>query len=157
MSSELSWYFAYGSNLKKDRLKKRVGQWKKDQKATLKGHRLTFTKGYYGHESGKANIKASPSDEVEGAVYLISEVQFRKLDIEEGVKRGVYKRILVEVESNRETLEAQTYVMIKEICSLKPSPEYLYSIIEGLKEHGYGANIIDKVLKIACIPSIFLL
>lgn len=151
MPSELSWYFAYGSNLKKNRLKERIGHWKKDQKATLNGYRLTFAKRYCGHKNGKANIKKGPTGKVEGAICLISEDQFKKLDIKEGARIGVYKRIPVQVESRGETLNAQTYVMTREIYSSRPSPEYLYLITEGLKEHGYGSDVIDKVNRIACM------
>jgi len=77
------WYFAYGSNLKRDRLRERIGEWKQEQKAILKDFTLTFAKGYINHESGKANIKACSDNEVEGAVYLITEDQFIKLDAKE--------------------------------------------------------------------------
>ncbi len=90
-----TWYFAYGSDLKRHMLKERIGDWKEEQRAILKGFALSFAKGDRNHESGYANIKECSGSEVEGAAYLISEDQFRKLDYYEGVALGVYKRRLV--------------------------------------------------------------
>jgi len=142
-------YFAYGSNLKTSRLRDRIGKWERDQKAILRGYKRTFAKGYYDHKSGKANIRQSDNDIVEGAIYLITEEQLKKLDLKEGVEKCVYKRMPVNVESSGEKIEAQTYVMSNEICTLKPSKEYLNLIIEGLEEHCYGPDVVEKVKAIA--------
>ena len=139
------WYFAYGSNLKRDRLRERIGEWKQEQRAILKGFALTFAKGYSNHESGYANIKACSETQVEGAVYLITEDQFRDLDRCEGVALGVYRRRLVDVETNGKLIAATAYDMNKEICSLRPSAKYLNYILDGLREHGYAESIIKKV------------
>jgi len=40
---------------------------------------------------------------------------------------------------------ATTYTMVKEICPLKPSADYLDLILEGLREHGYDENSIEEV------------
>jgi hypothetical protein len=48
------WYFAYGSNLKRDTLRERIGEWKQEQRSILKGFTLTFAKGYSNNESGYA-------------------------------------------------------------------------------------------------------
>jgi len=145
MTSDKEWYFAYGSNLKKERLRCRVGEWKKEQKASLRGYILTFAKGYDGHTSGKANIKSNSNSEVKGIVYLITEKQFCKLDACEGVCKGVYRRTPVTVESEGKSVPATTYTMVKEICPLKPSADYLDLILEGLREHGYDENSIEEV------------
>jgi len=38
-----TWYFAYGSNLDKNQMLKRIGEWKKSQRALIKGWRLIFS------------------------------------------------------------------------------------------------------------------
>ncbi len=139
------WYFAYGSNLKRDRLRERIGPWKQEQRALLKGFVLTFAKGYSNHESGYANIKACSETQVEGAVYLIAEDQFRDLDRCEGVALGVYRRRSVIVETDGKSIPATTYEMNKEVCSLRPSADYLNLVLDGLREHGYAEIIIKKV------------
>lgn len=143
------WYFAYGSNLSRAQLKKRIGEWMEEHRAILKGFRLTFAKGYSGHTSGKANIKPDPDGDVKGVIYLVTESQLSKLDRYEGVGRGVYKREQVNVESQGKLLPAITYVMVRELCRLKPSDDYLDLILKGLEEHGYGQEVIEEVRKIA--------
>lgn len=139
------WYFAYGSNLKRDRLKQRVGEWKQEQCAVLRNFTLTFAKGYDKHKSGYANIKPSPDRQVEGVVYLITEYQFKKLDTYEGVALGVYRRRPICIEIGGKILPAITYEMNKELCLLSPSSDYLNLVLDGLREHGYNENIIKKV------------
>jgi gamma-glutamylcyclotransferase (GGCT)/AIG2-like uncharacterized protein YtfP len=147
------WYFAYGSNLKRDRLRERIGEWKQEQRAILKGFSLTFAKGYSNHESGYANIKACSDNEVEGAVYLITEDQFIKLDAKEGVGLGVYRMRPVYVETDGKRIPATTYEMNKEVCTLRPSADYLNLVLDGLKEHGYAESTIKKVEAIAAHDS----
>ena len=149
MFSIEEWYFAYGSNLKKDRLRSRIGDWKQEQKALLRGYKLTFAKGFGSHTSGKANIKSDSGSQVEGAIYLITKEQFKKLDKYEGVEIGVYKRITINVELDGKLMPVTTYVMVKEICPLRPSAEYLDLILEGFMEHGYKQSTIRKVKEIA--------
>ncbi len=139
------WYFAYGSNLKRERLRQRIGEWKQEQCAILKGFILHFAKGYDRHKSGYANIKPCLNSQVEGAVYLISEKQFKKLDAYEGVVLRVYRRKTVCVETDERPLHAVTYEMNKELSLLNPSPDYLNLILDGLREHGYNENVIKKV------------
>ena len=143
------WYFAYGSNLKRERLRRRIGEWKGEQSTVLNDFTLTFAKGYDNHKSGYANIKPCANSQVEGAVYLISEDQFKTLDGYEGVASGVYKRRQVFVEVDGAPTPATTYEMNKQLCLLRPSTDYLNLVLDGLKEHGYAESTINKVEAIA--------
>ena len=143
------WYFAYGSNLKKERLNKRIGFLKDTQRAILVNYELTFAKGYDGHISGKADVRQKHGSFVKGAVYLVSEEQLDSLDGPEGVTMGVYERKSITVEINGNPTPAVMYVMKKEICPLKPSEEYLSFILEGLGEHGYDESVINEVRMLA--------
>jgi cation transport regulator ChaC len=80
---------------------------------------------------------------------LVTESQLSKLDKCEGVSMGVYKRERVNVECEGRIISATTYVMVREICPLKPSNDYLSHILKGLEEHGYGREVIEEVRKIA--------
>jgi hypothetical protein len=42
----LPWYFAYGSNLDQDAMRRVVGGWKEVKPAVLKGYRLVFNVAY---------------------------------------------------------------------------------------------------------------
>lgn len=149
-----TWYFAYGSNLKRHMLKERIGEWKEEQRAILKGFTLSFAKGYRNHQTGYANIKECLGSEVEGAVYLISEDQFRKIDYYEGAALGIYKRRVVGVVTEFKLICAMTYDMNKEVCPLRPSADYLNLVIDGLRDHGYDESTIKKVEAIAAHTSI---
>jgi cation transport regulator ChaC len=140
---EYKWYFAYGSNLKRERLKKRIGKWRKERKAILRDYELVFGKGWGGHFTGKANIQKKPKGRVEGVIYLVTEQQLKKLDRREGVP-WVYERITVKVESEGERIPAETYRMVEMMCPLKPSRDYLDLVLDGLREHGYDESVIEK-------------
>lgn len=135
--------------MKRDRLRERIGEWEQEQRSILNGFTLTFAKGYSNHKSGYANIKACSDSEVEGAVYLITEHQFRKLDAYEGVGLGVYRRRPVDVETGGKSIHATTYEMNKEVCLLRPSVDYLNLVLDVLREHGHAESIIKKVEEIA--------
>ena len=63
------WYFAYGSNLCKEQMRKRVGEWRESKRAKLLGFRLTFD------SRGRADIVEDPQGVVYGAVYLLTSEQ----------------------------------------------------------------------------------
>jgi len=39
--------------------------------------------------------------------------------------------------------------MVKEICPLRPSTDYLNLILQGLREHGYDESTIREVKEVA--------
>jgi len=134
------WYFAYGSNLDMDRLRERIGEWQDDKRATLKDYRRTFD------SRGKADILEQKGERVWGAVYKVTEAQLKILDDRfEGVRRNIYKRVWVNVECNEKTEPAIAYVKVEKTSFHPPSDEYLSYILRGLKQHGYGEEIIEKV------------
>jgi len=138
------WYFAYGSNLNKERLRSRIGAWKESKRAKLVGFRLTFdSRGY-------ADIIEDPQSIVYGAVYLVTPEQLKKLDEYEGVRWGVYVRRRVRVVTEEGgTLDAVTYVKKEKNPFSKPDEWYLQLILNGLSEHGYGSEILGYVKRIA--------
>ena len=149
MTLSQKWYFAYGSNLKKERLSKRIGESSEIFNATLQDYRLTFAKGWKEHKSGKADILPNQGSEVKGAVYSVTEDQLQSLDGHEGVGSGIYKRILITVLINGQSTPAETYVMVREICPAKPEGWYLGLILKGLRQHGYNQATINEVRNLA--------
>jgi len=145
----MAWYFAYGSNLDVERLKKRVGNWTRTWRAKLENYQLMFARGYEGHEYGRADIFYSPRSTVYGAVFDLTDEQMTILDKYEAVDKGVYKRFPVPVKVNKELIKAITYVMVKRIEEMPPDNEYLNCIVNGLKRFGYPDEIIKEVKRIA--------
>ena len=64
-------YFAYGSNMSARRIRHRLGWAPSRISVILQGYLLAFNK--QSCDGGKANIQASPGDEVEGILYFVRE------------------------------------------------------------------------------------
>ena len=104
-------YFAYGSNLDEDRIKKRCPSAQKISEGELKGYKL----GFQNNNRSKivANIIESPGDSVKGIIYRIPEEEdWRTLDHCEGHPH-VYKRQIVNIidKLNGREIECITYIM----------------------------------------------
>lgn len=144
MQQDFVWYFAYGSNLSLSQMFARVGEWSASRKATLKGWKLVFNVNSKKWGKGAANIirTEDPNDVVYGATYLIRKEKLCVLSTYEGVMPKD-----VTVESNGKDVLAKTYVFRKDKTPSEPPKAYLQAIIEGLRQHGYDENIINKYLK----------
>ena len=127
-------YFAYGSNMNPERMRKRGINFSKREHAILEGWRLAFNKiASRNLKEGFANIVKYERCFVEGILYTIQESDIKKLDRYEGYPNH-YERIKVRVRLNRgEEVEATTYVAkfdkVRE--GLKPSKEYLKHLLKG--------------------------
>jgi len=127
-------YFAYGSNMNPERMRKRDVDFLKREHAILEGWRLAFNKiASKNPKEGFANIVKDERCVVEGILYTIQESDIEKIDIYEGYPIH-YERIKVTVKLNKgEEVESITYVAksdkVKE--GLKPSKEYLEHLLKG--------------------------
>ena len=63
------WYFAYGSNLDPERLRRRVGDWSDCRRAELEGWRLRFSDRVQSEGGGGAVVEPSEGGVVHGAVF----------------------------------------------------------------------------------------
>jgi cation transport regulator ChaC len=135
-------YFAYGSNMDPDRMRRRGVRFSKRERAVLKGWRLEFNKASSRDpKEGYANIVKDEKGIVEGVLYEIPEEDVAKLDRCEGFPEH-YGRIRVEVElGDGSRVEAVAYVAqpawVRE--GLKPSRGYLEHLLRGsdLLSRGY--------------------
>ncbi len=125
-------YFAYGSNLKVERLEERVGEVGLAGIAALGGHRLSFAKrGKDG--SGKACCEEAPGEQVWGALYELSDEQLSRLDaFEWGYSRAV---VSVDREPDGASL-AVTYRAEHFTDDPVPYEWYKQLLVEGAREHG---------------------
>ncbi len=139
----MPWYFAYGSNLYKKRLRDRIGNWQNSRKGILENYELTFdSRGY-------ADVIEKLDARVYGALCLFTDEQMETLDRYEGVPKGIYRRETVNVKVNGELVKAITYVKVRKTAFSTPPAEYLELIISGLEEHDFDENIIEEIKKIA--------
>ena len=74
----MQYYFAYGSNLHHLQMKKRCPNCKYIKKIILNNYRMTFRSKY-----GAADIERKKNQKVYGALYIISQLAEKKLDVYE--------------------------------------------------------------------------
>ncbi len=137
----LKYYFAYGSNINLDRMRKRGADFVSYQRAILENYTLRFNKYSYKTGCGVANIEPQEGDYVEGILYELEnpEEGIARLDYFEGFlceecpENHYFRRIMkVKTDDGRE-VEAYVYVAnpVHVNNSLKPSLEYLKHLLSG--------------------------
>jgi hypothetical protein len=130
------WYFAYGSNLDRGTF---LGRRRMQPLATgigvLRDYELCFDLPIGPGERGVANVAPRPGDEVWGALYRLSHADAVRLDATEGVDKGVYRRLAVEVVTPAgERVAAFTYRSEFSRPGRKPSRRYLGLLLAGARE-----------------------
>jgi len=127
-------YFAYGSNMDRERMTKRGICYSQRVHAILKRHSLAFNKVASRNPSeGKANVVPDEEGIVEGALYEIRDSDLSKLDKHEGYPDH-YDRLKMKVQLNEgQEEEAVLYVAqpyrTKE--GLRPARGYLNHLLAG--------------------------
>lgn len=134
-------YFAYGSNLKQERLVGRVPSARFTRTARLPAHRLSFDKrGRDG--SGKATVTPAAASEVWGAIYSIDPAHWPDLD---RCERG-YDRVEITVLTHDgSAIECLTYVARDLEPGALPFSWYHRLVIDGAREHGLPSDYVVAV------------
>ncbi|XP_049901824.1 gamma-glutamylcyclotransferase b isoform X2 [Epinephelus moara] len=121
-------YFAYGSNLLKERLQLKNPSATVYCVARLKDYKLVFGnhKGLASDRwhGGVATIEHSPGDEVWGVVWRMSMSDLESLDSQENVTLGAYSPVELSVKTKGQELNCRTYIMNSCVYA-PPSPQYL--------------------------------
>lgn len=155
MTSNDTWYFAYGSNMSVDRKIERTGMIRRAIRSCLSGYRLAFNKRATGG-GVCANIMPDEASEVWGVLYLCDETAIQMLNVKEGVASGHYVPKTVSVHGpDDEQFQCMTYVAgPKFICEDGvPSDEYLNHLLVGARDHDLPTWYIDDIRKLATLPS----
>jgi gamma-glutamylcyclotransferase len=114
-------YFAYGSNLWEEQMKRRCPQSRKLGTARLPGYRwIISARGY-------ASVVASENEEVLGTLYEISSSDEAFLDEYEGVSDGIYYKAMLPVMYSAEVEEALVYID-SVTQEGEPKAEYIHRI-----------------------------
>ena len=122
-------YFAYGSNLNHFQMKRRCKDSKFIKKIKLKDFRLTFRSKYRA-----ADIESKKKSIVPGALFEISKIDEKKLDVYEDYPH-LYKKYYFKYYGKK----VMTYTMVKKTKFSYPTEKYL-NVIKG----GYKDCDIDK-------------
>ena len=126
-------YFAFGSNMNPDRMRKRKAFFTERVGAKLSDYKISFT-FRRPDGCGSCNIKPDKNSVVHGALYTLECGGLDRLDVFEKVSKGCYRRQCVIVEtSDGEKIEATTYVVTDEFYQegLVPRREYLDHCLAG--------------------------
>ncbi|QDU30806.1 AIG2-like family protein [Anatilimnocola aggregata] len=140
------WYFAYGSNLHRGQLSRRIklsfDAADTFQRAYLPNYQLAFNmRG----EDGEfyANI-VWPGSGVHGVLYRCDLEAFKKLDAYE---TGYDRREVVVTNEQQEPITAWVYLSRLENIApgSRPNTTYLQTILKGAREHGLPAEHIQAI------------
>jgi len=129
-------YFAYGSNLNHFQMKKRCKDSCFLKKINLKNFRLTFRNMY-------ADIEFKKNTIVQGALFEISKIDEKKLDLYEDYPI-VYKKHYFYYYGKK----VMTYTMVKKTSFTFPTERYLNIIKHGYKDCKLDNKYLAKALKI---------
>lgn len=138
MTDGTLWYFAYGSNMAAAIFLERRGMQPLESTwGWLDGFRLCFDLPVGPGERGVANVVDAPGSRTCGVLYRISTADADRLDLTEGVHRGYYRRLPVDVTNGAGTsVDAFTYQSPHGVLGRKPSERYLGLLLDGARAHG---------------------
>jgi len=144
-------YFAFGSNLSLNQMRKRCPSHQLVGIAVLANHRVVCNKAKSDGVNYCAGIIKSPGDEVLGALYKLTPSDIRRLDKEEGCWEGTEHYFRDAVDFNVRNLatgiviNAFTYFVAKPVPPKKPATEYAEIIFDGCHDHGFPKEYIKKL------------
>ncbi len=144
-------YFAYGSNMRAQRIEARLGACEGLGNAYLKGYRLTFSKRG-GDGTGKCNIELTGDHRrlVHGGLYRLNPGQAGRLDEFEG--KG-YIRRTVNLWHRRKKISAFAYVARSDWIApqLCPYDWYHALVVRGAIDLGLSRGYVQRL---RAVPSI---
>ena len=128
-------YFAYGSNLHHLQMKRRCKDSIFLKKINLKDFRLTFRNMY-------ADIEPKKNSIVQGALFKISKIDEKKLDVYEDYPI-VYKKYYFTYYGKK----IMTYTMINKTTFRYPTEKYLKIVKGGYSDCKLDKEALKKALK----------
>jgi gamma-glutamylcyclotransferase (GGCT)/AIG2-like uncharacterized protein YtfP len=128
-------YFAYGSNLNHFQMQRRCKDSVFLKKINLTNFKLTFRNMY-------ADIEPKKNSIVQGALFKISKIDEKKLDVYEDYPI-VYKKYYFTYYGKK----VMTYTMTKKTLFTYPTKRYLDIIKKGYKDCNLDNHFLKKALK----------
>nr|XP_045624284.1 gamma-glutamylcyclotransferase-like [Procambarus clarkii]XP_045624285.1 gamma-glutamylcyclotransferase-like [Procambarus clarkii] len=130
-------YFAYGSNLLKKRIHINNPSAEMRSVGKLKDYRLDFNHFSHRWQGAVATIIEDPGNYLYGVLWEIGNEDMAKLDMQEGVHKGIYKVLEVDVETpSGESVKARCYQLAVPFEEdRKPSLTYMEVITQGAREN----------------------
>lgn len=150
MTGSTIMYFAYGSNMDSNRLHNRIGDVSSSERAYLSRFQFQYNKLSYKLDRVYANIMPENHSVVWGVLIEVDEAQLDKLDDDEGVENGHYRREKVTVVTDQNIeIEALTYVSEEKWVrsGLQPKEVYRNFCIRGAEEFNLPQEYVNQFLK----------
>lgn len=145
-------YFAYGSNMSDEQIRKRCPSHHFVCVAQLRGYRLAFTRRSEKRGCGVADVVAAQDEAVWGVLFEMCEGDLAALDRHEGahLKPPAYVRKSVQVVADGQLLDATTYeVFSKSASQHAPNSDYLGLITAGARKWGLPQGYQEALAQIA--------
>ncbi|MEM3399905.1 MAG: gamma-glutamylcyclotransferase family protein [Candidatus Micrarchaeia archaeon] len=142
-------YFAYGSNMDRDRMLKRGVKIFSESIGYIKMWKLVFNKKAPNKGEGYANIVPNKNSKVYGVIYEIEETDILKLDEYEGYPTHYDRQAITVIRSDGTEIKAQVYIAKNDMTdtNLKPSKSYMQYILNGARQHNLPEEYIDFLEK----------
>lgn len=138
-------YFAYGSNLHVDQMRRRCPDSRLVGPAHLPRHELTFFGRSAAWEwGGVANVEERERGRVPGAVYEVTERDLARLDQHE----NMYERLQVSVHGRGTNHTAWVYRASRGRAPSIPSSRYLATMAHGYGHHGHSLASLFEALSL---------
>lgn len=141
-------YFAFGSNLLKERLQLRNPSAIFCTTGRLMDYKLNFglwkqhvENAWHG---GVATIEFCPGSEVWGVIWTLSNEHLTSLDSQEGVNLGMYSPLEVSVETDKGLILCRTYQM-NNFHACPPSPQYKQVVCLGAEQNGLPEEYLKRL------------
>jgi hypothetical protein len=135
------YYFAYGSNLLRERLLERCPGIMYAGRATLPAHRLTFDKAS-ADLSGKCTFEPAEGESVLGVIWRLPVSELGALDASEGQE---YERLEIEVAQVEDLKKVLTYRARNISPGLKPYDWYLALVTAGASQQGLPHDYVEQL------------
>lgn len=126
---EITYYFAYGSNMNHDHMKMRCPRSKYVGTYTLEGYELIFR--------GVADVQPDPDKSVTGALFQITQDCERALDIYEGYPHLYTKKYHWQFHGSEDKYvddKIMFYSMVDKHVVYPPNEGYLSTIVGGYQD-----------------------
>ena len=137
-------YFAYGSNLLRERLLPRCPNLVFEGRAVLTDHRLTFDK-VSTDLSGKCAFEAAAGEAVHGVLWRIPRGDLVELDRHEGVGYGYEQCVMPVAREGGDAVPAVTYRATQLEPGKEPYDWYLALVIAGAGQQKLPADYVARL------------
>jgi gamma-glutamylcyclotransferase (GGCT)/AIG2-like uncharacterized protein YtfP len=135
-------YFAYGSNMNRESVRRLCPGAREAGRAILRGYRFVIM------ANGYASVVPAAPDDVHGILWRIGPRDLAALDDYEDVAGGMYRHAMLPVLQDGKTMEALVYLGC-ELREGRPRPGYIPLVVEAARGCGLPEDYIARLARFA--------